>query len=557
MNTSAPATGYYLISNTYNGNSGNCNNFTIAGVSTNPDACWLYVPYNSNGQDHAIECGAPCPGGGGPNTPNAGGVSIGNSNSYNGTIGTLTNWPASMIDSFGWNQNATGTTAPAAAVQGSAITPASGNGLAPGESFVRRTDTGTVINASFGRAYNSMSNAIDLLDITNSASMITPADSLTQTPVLTGTPAIGAAVSVTDFVSSSTRVTQAGNPPLGTFTVPGVETGTWTVFIDSGANSAEIDNVTVASNTVTWIPNSATTPPWPSANAYNADLLPGNIVGTIAGRVTDAFGNPILPAITVAAGAASIPTGPAGYYLLRMSTGTYDVTANPGNANGAYASQVMPGVSVNLGDVTADVNFTLAKGGKISGWITRDGINALPGVDVVALDSNGDERDTEASGMNGQFLLINLTTGTYTVQPVLDPKEVSNPLNSTATVTAGNTVWSGTFTVTGAMGTVTGNVTFGGQPIKTGVLVVVSTTTISLPPPSLSSNTLTGAAYYADSSREDGTFSVGVRGSTTSVYYVTGFYPTVTNGVPAISTKTVSNVTVTEDQTTSGVNFSW
>ncbi len=124
-------------------------------------------------------------------------------------------------------------------------------------------------------------------------------------------------------------------------------------------------------------------------------------------------------------------------------------------------------------------------------------------------------------------------------------------------MTAGITVWSSTFTVTGAMGTVTGTVTAGGQPIKSGVLIVVSTANIGIPLPALSSNTLTSAAFYADSSNELGTYSVDVRGSTTSLYNVSAFYMTLNGQTPVISTKTISGVTVTAGQTTSGVNFAW
>src|ERR1019366_8572147 len=208
---------------------------------------------------------------------------------------------------------------------------------------------------------------------------------------------------------------------------------------------------------------------------------------------------------------------------------------------------------VNLGDATQNINFQLSKGGQISGFVSRDGTNPLPGVAVSALDAYGTAHDTEASGNNGKFTLINLTTGTYTVQPTLDTKEISVPASNSVLVTAGVTVWVGTFTITGAMGQVQGNVSYGGQPIKSGVLIVISTQAISIPPPALSVATLLNAAYYADSSNESGTYSVDVRGSTTTTYNVAAFYMRQNNQPPVTSTGPQTTVSVTAGQTTTGM----
>jgi hypothetical protein len=106
------------------------------------------------------------------------------------------------------------------------------------------------------------------------------------------------------------------------------------------------------------------------------------------------------------------------------------------------------------------------------------------------------------------------------------------------------------------MGTVTGSVTVSGSPIASGVLVIVSTASINIPP-NLSSASLTGAAYYLDSSHEDGTYSLEVRGSSTTTYTAKGYYMYLNNQTPVISSRTVSGITVTAGQTTSGVNFAW
>ncbi len=67
--------------------------------------------------------------------------------------------------------------------------------------------------------------------------------------------------------------------------MPGVQNGTWSVFVDSGSNAAEIDNVTVAYNTMTSIPNASTTPAWPAVNANSVFLSSSSLVGIINGHL--------------------------------------------------------------------------------------------------------------------------------------------------------------------------------------------------------------------------------------------------------------------------------
>ena len=379
-----------------------------------------------------------------------------------------------------------------------------------------------------------------------------------QTPT-SGTPAVGANISTRDGVSSSVKATLFGNPPYAQFTVPAVATGTWTTFVDSGTSSAEIDNILVAQNSTTYIPNATTSPIWTVPGVNSVILSTQGLVGIISGYVTDVLNNVIaVPGVTVGVNGQTYGVNPInGHYSVRLPTGTYNVTANPLQANSLYETQTQAATILNFGDETANVNFWLAEGGKLTGWVTRDGVNALPGVTMVVEDSNGTARDTEVSDNNGNFTLINLTTGPYTVVPVIDSKETASPTSSSATVTAGITTFVTTFTVSGAMGSISGNVTSQGNPIQTGVLIIVSSTAITSPPPPISSNTLTGAPYYATSSQENGTYSVQVRGSTSSVYNVVGVYSHVSGSTIVSSSITISGVAVTAGQTTSGENLAW
>jgi hypothetical protein len=287
-------------------------------------------------------------------------------------------------------------------------------------------------------------------------------------------------------------------------------------------------------------------------------LSSDNANGFISGRVTGVTGAGITPAITVSNGLNSTTANTGtGNYLLPLTPGVYNITANPGNVVSNYISVSSPAVTVNLGQVTSNLNFTLSQGGQIRGFVTRDGINPLPGVAVVALDSNGIQRDQEVSGSDGRFLLVNLSTGSYEVEPILGSGEMSTPSSSSGTVSAGSTLFIGTFTVTGALGRITGSLTANGGPVPTGALIIASTTTVSMPPPSLSSMTLTGAAYYMTASYESSTYALDVRGSTTSTYNVYAFYTTVTGAGVTVSTRSVSGVSVVAGQSTTGINFAW
>lgn len=535
---------FYLITNTGDGGGSGttCSTVTISGISVSPDACWRYIGM----PNHALQCN-PVGASGCAWAQNAGGFGIGtNGSSPWSGIGSV-----QKMDSIVWSGN--GTTPVYS--EGTAATPSSINGMVNGETFVRRLDTTTTLTNTFGNAYDSDNNSVDF--ISQASAPFAPRTTSTSLAPLTGTPATAAIVSVTDGISVTSATVRMGNPPYALFTVPGVASGTWTVMLDSSTASAEISSVTVATNATTWIPNAATSPAWPSAGRFSTILSTDGIVGMICGTVKDAAGAAISGSLTVTAGSAVTTIGANGYYCLRTSTGTFDVISNPGLLNSIYGTLTEVGVTVTLGDVSSNINFNIPKGGKVTGWATRDGTNALPGMTIVAKDTNGIVRDSQVTGANGTYTLINLTTGTYTIEPVLDLKETSSPTSTLVVVTAGATSNASTFTITGAMGTVAGNVTSSGSPIKSGVLVLVSTGAISLPPPTLSSNTLNSSAFYADSSSEDGTYSVDVRGSTSTTYSVSGFYMYLNGSTPVISSRTVSGVTVNSGLTTSGVNFAW
>jgi hypothetical protein len=456
------------------------------------------------------------------------------------------------LDIVGWTDSGSGHLPPGS--EGTAITQATK--FLDQTQFVRRTSTSGV-TAGIGRAYDSNTNNTDFVV---SATFAYPVHNSLDAaePIVSGTPANGAYVTANDGLSTVTIATTTGNPPVAQFFLNGVSTGIWSVFVTSSSYFAEIDTVTITQNTTIYITTSTTVPAWPATGYNVVKLSSAATQGYVAGTVLDDNGVAIPGGIRVSAGGTQyIPTNSTtGRYLLPLGAGTYDITANPDNYNTSYIAVTSQTIPVVLGEVKSNVNFVVSQGGRIRGFATRDGINALSNVAFAAFDVNDVARDQEVSSSNGYFTLTNLATGTYRVEPVLDTGETASPTYVSTTVTAGSLVSVGTFTITGTFGTIRGTVTENSNPIRVGVLVLVSTRTIvSLP--SLSATTLTGASYYLTNSYEDGTYAIDVRGSTSTTYNMYAFYTTFNGNIPSVSTRSLSSVSVTAGSTTYNKNFTW
>jgi type II secretory pathway pseudopilin PulG len=459
----------------------------------------------------------------------------------------ITNSSDAVLDAFGWEHG--GITSNLCETSCLALP-----GAAQNEQYVRIVSTysNQASLDAYGRAYDSQANRVD---ITTAAgipySVYSTADS-TKTRISGAVP-LNAVVSATDGLSLSTRAYTVGSPPYAKFALTQIATGTWTMLVSSGSWMLQHDTVTIAAaGSVFTLPSTMT---------Y---LSTSNVHGFIEGAVTNVLGAAISPTIPIdpgGAGAIAYANTTNGRYLLRVTSGTIDVTANSGAGSSAnYVSISSLGVSVGLGEIRSGVNFNLSQGGRISGFVTRDGTNALPGVAVSAIDINGYARDTQVSGSDGRFTTLNISTGFYVVQPQLDEIESVSPSSAAVTVTAGGNVFAATYTVTGALGAITGSVTLNSAPLRTGALIVVTTATLvgSPPaPPSLSSASLVGSPYYIASSQEDGTYRVEVRQSTSTTYRVYAYYITYSGATPTINSLSQTGVGVLAGQTVSGINFAW
>lgn len=524
--------GYYLIANSAS--------FIVSGVNYNANAYYSDVAVNSP----ACSVSPPA------SDWNPPAVKRLVQPAHNGVV-WLTDADGNTIDSVGWNHSATN---PSTCETN--CVPLAGQGLLSGDQIVRFYAPCLAGN-TYGRAYDSNNNQADFYYNATASPVGLPYSPFAGTvqTVIAGTPAPGAVVTASDGVSSSTEAWLAGGAcAYSTFTLVNVATGTWTVLISSGQYMLQNNAVLVTTGAVYNFPSSTTFLTQPAT------------MGIITGRVLNSLGAPIsVPsAISVSPGGAGSPGNAStvdGKYRLLVSSGMVDVIANPGNGNGSYVSISSLSIGTEIGVVHSGVDFILYQGGRVSGFITRDGINALPGVAVSITDSNGISRDQQISGTDGRFTSISVSTGIYGVAPALGSLEQAIPSSATVSlVTSGATKFSSTFTITGAMGYITGSVTYGGQPIKTGVLIVVTTSTLpgSPPvPPALNAATLAGSPYYIVSSMEDGTYSVAARQATAPKYNVYAYYPTPSGSVATLISSSTANIQVLSGQTTPGVNFSW
>ena len=523
VNTTIAASSYYLIADT--------KTFTANGTKVTADAYFDDTANASCSVFGGVAWNAAS------NPPVKQIMSIGH-----GGVVWLTDSTGAVLDTFGWSHN--GNTPSRCGVN---CWNMGATGLADNTQFVRHSSTGAVSQV-FGRAYDTDNNSVDFASGTPLGYRpFTASDP--SVPVITGRPAVGAIISATDGLSDTATAFSVGNPPVANFALTKIATGTWSVYIASGAYEHLEDNITLTATGSTY--NFASSTTLLSAAATS---------GFITGNVTDIYGSPLVVSVSPgSAGNAVNSTG--GTYKLRVSTGYVDVTSNPNNTNSSYISVSSLSVPVALGVVTNGVDFSLSQGGRFSGFVTRDGVNALPGITVAAIDQYGYAHDSQVTDSTGRFTTIDITTGSYTLEPQLDVLETSSPTFYSATVTTGQNVFVGTYTISGALGTISGKVTLSSNTISTGVLIVVTTATLpgaTPTPPTLNAAALSASPYYVTSSKEDGTYSIDVRQSTSPTYRVYAFYPSQpSTATVTINPLTITGVSVTAGQSVTGKDFAW
>lgn len=540
---------YYLIANT--------NTFVLGGVSVSADAYYTDTANSHCSEDHPV--------GFNWSPPGARPILMYN---HTGTV-WLTDASGATLDAAGWTN---GSSVPSYCETN--CIPLSG-GLLRGDQIIRFS-TACAVGTTYGRAYDTADNQNNFYYNNTGVAkglLYRPFSAATPTQtVLSGKVSTGAYVFADDgnsaaTISSNGSVTgpQGQVCPISSFTLVGVATGTWNVTAVCGSYSQTISSIVVSQGLVTSVPNGSTFPSWP-VSGFNYTALTSSYTGGFAsGFVYGARPSysSRLPNILIGSPNGIIPTrtDSQGFYILSLPTGTVVVAANYGSDNANYITGNAD-ATITQGAVTSIPDFHLAQGGTILGYVTS-GTGALPYIAVQATLGGAVFNDTTDN--TGYFYIFVSTSATpYSVTPVLDPLQSytslpSNPLISTVTL-PGSTVFAGTITVIGAMGTISGSVRNNGSAITSGVLVVASTAAVPDPPATIFASSAPALAIlYSVSSEADGTYRLDVRSSTTTTYNMRAFYPVVDikTGAVSYTSKPRSGVSVGAGAEVSGQNFTW
>ncbi|MEW5906637.1 MAG: carboxypeptidase regulatory-like domain-containing protein [Elusimicrobiota bacterium] len=441
---------------------------------------------------------------------------------------------AQVLDKIGWN--ATGNTNAlktlAEDYEGAPI--AQTVGFEVNEAYTRKTSAAGVSDGN-GRCYDSNNNNDDFEGTVPLARA--PRNSTVTEPCQSGTPGAGAIVFADDGLSTPVTAGAAG-----TFSLASVATGYWTVYASSGLAYSSVayyggttDGYTASIGVVT--------------------LSTAATFGYASGRVATLANAPLDDILIHSAMAVqNVRTDSQGNYLLPILPSTAAVYANYQTDNSLYIEASSGNVVTALGQLTKNLDFALSEGGKLSGWVTTNGADALPDIPVIAFKGGVSQKEG-VSGSDGYFEITRLSTGTYLVEPQLDTGESASPSTFTVTLTAGASLFVGTFTVSGAMGYISGTVSAGGAPVTTGVLVYATTTTITSGPPAINSALRDGVnVYYAVSSNAAGVYSLPVRGGYT--YNIYAWYTSWSGETPSTARREYTGVAVSAGQTATR-NFSW
>jgi prepilin-type N-terminal cleavage/methylation domain-containing protein len=463
--------------------------------------------------------------------------------------------PNPYIDIVGWADN---NTAPTWYYEGNYIpNKASDDGIGSpsGKQIVRVSSPGiSVANLpNFGRAYDSNNNSQDFLyegNYFNSFTSFIPpknhaAGAFTpltgKVPTLLGTTYISASDTNSGSTQAFTAFITSGalSLPYSRFQLAGVSTGVWSVSAAYSPYSASYDNVTVTQNAFTGVPNASTLPIWPGAGLNHMQLTSTTASGYVKGVITDNNNVPI-SGIVVQGGGASKTTGANGVYFMPVSSGSVTIIANPNNVNPSYVYAVQTPF-VTAGAVTTQ-DFSLSLGGRITGYVTT-GTTPLGYQAIAATDGSGSQAGSGVTDTSGNFTIRNISTGTYTIFPVLESGQDVNPNTISTTLTSAGTVFSGTFTVNGAFGSIAGTVSDASGLVTSGALILASTNSIASTPSAIvGSSAPAQVPVYMVSSKADGTFTLPVRGGST--YYLSAYVPVISGANVTVTTKTYSGIIV-------------
>lgn len=452
---------------------------------------------------------------------------------------------AALNDAVGWTLGAT----TPSHCEGSCV-PLS-LGLGSGEQLVRRVAPGSAASAPDGRAFDVNDNAEDFLAPPYVAGLEAPALASSDGPraPLTGTPAAGAVVSADDDLSSPVLASATGwflLPGVATCTALGVPAA-WTLLVASGPYAGEVYGAAPPAGGIATVGTLAL------ISTATAALVTGTVVSSVAGP---------LAGIVVQSGGSTSLTDGSGFYRMLVEPGSVLLTANYGRANPSFETITSSPYTLAAGETLGGANFVLNPVGAIRGAVTTNGVDPLPGSLVRAMAPSATIRGTATTDASGAFRIVGLPAsavggvGTYTIAPAIDSSQVASPASASVSLSQGAEVDVGTFTVSSAMGLLSGSVSDGGAPITTGVLIMATLATIGATPPTWDESLRGGSTvYYTSHARNDGTWSLPVRVNP-GAYNVYAWYSKPDGGVSVTTPKSATQV-VDSSSGTFVVPFSW
>ncbi len=428
--------------------------------------------------------------------------------------------------------------------------------------------------------YNGQLSATTATPVPVSANGITSNIDAAMQIVGTITGTVTAAVGGSPLQGVCVVATETGNGPGygftqtladGTYSITGLPTGSYTVKFYSSNGCTNASNLLPQ-----WYDNqsslSTATPVLVTAGSTTAQIDAAMApAGAIQGTVTAAAGGADLAGICVTAtgpggaGGAATTAADGTYSIGELPAGSYTVAFAPGCGNtvsvlaqwyqGASTAAGATPVAVAAGSTASGIGAAMPPGGVISGTVTSaaDG-TSLPGICVSAGQSGGSGTASAQTDSSGHYTIMNLPTGTYTVEftPACgatgnyadqwyDAK--TSPVTATpVTVTAGST----TVGIDAAMepgATIAGTVTAAGGGAIQGICVLASTQGI---PPAVTATDSKGD--YAISGLVAGTYTVEFSASCGASGYALQWYDNQS------SSATATPVVLTTGQTRSGID---
>jgi len=451
----------------------------------------------------------------------------------------LKNSAGTVIDQVAWGNNSNAP--PSAAKEGTGVNLGVGSpGMGQGNTLVRKaisTSTASDMTPPSGVHVNA-GNAWDTQDNNSDFVLISAANPRNTSNIKVpqgGTGLAGAIVSADDGISASTSAASTGYFSLS------MALGTWMM--------------SAASTTVEGQRNMTVTLGGPNSTLIIATspATVGFIVGTVRQYGTTPF-----PGVLVRAdpgGQQAFSDGSGIYTLALPANEEYFITGNPDFYDPDWNTSVTPNaIAVQAGMIVDTIDLNIWKNAYVSGRITTNGVDGLPGIAVVASGqfSNGNTAMTDGNG-NYNISGLRLVGNPYTIYPVLVEGQTSSPANyNNLDLTQGNNLTGQNFQLTGAFVTITGTATFNGHPITSGVNVIASTIPINAnDPPDITFAVRNGnLKYYQAITGNSGAYSLSVMGGAT--YNLVAWYTTTST----TTAKTLS-VTVLSNAGNSSGHFSW